>query len=220
MLILFIGYGLPERNPLDDDIVQIGGLVRRRRKTDLAASADMFGAGQTQQLLEQILQPVELRGHRPIGGLPRVGDGLGEIVGPQSHRCQGVSQLMRSVGDQASLPVERGPHHLRHGVERRREMAQLGRPRHVGRRTRDPFGHLGDGALEAVEWAKHPPGEGAGHDRCGDEYHKTTDCHPQPGSRYIACGGGSIDRQHDGTRQFAVLADPRGGEKTNAASTA
>ncbi len=135
----------------------------------------------------------------------------------QTDGGERIAQLVRRVGDEAPLTLERGPHRLSHRVERRGEVAQFRRPRHVGGQPGDPFGHLGDGALEPVDGAQHPPRERTSDQHRQHEQTQTADRHPQPAAGDAACRDRGVDRHYDGADQLPVVPDTRGGQDLVAA---
>ena len=92
-------------------------------------------------------------------------------------------------------------------------MAQFGRPRHIGGRPGDPFGHFGDRALQPVERPQHPSRQRSSDHRGQDEERETADRHPEPALRDVARCDRRIDSQDHGADQLTVVADTRGGEK-------
>jgi hypothetical protein len=163
-------------------------------------------------LLQQVLEAVQLRGHRTVCRITRLGDVVLEAVRTQSHGGERISQLMRGIGDESPLTVQGGPHHLSHRVERRSEVAQFGWTRHVCGRPGDPFGHLGGCALQPIERTQHPSGQRPCDHRGEDEQAQTADRHPQPaGGDFAGCDAG-VDRHDDGADQFPIVAYAVGGQ--------
>ena len=93
-LVLALGYGLPERDPLADQSVEVGRLGHGRAQPDQAAAADLLRPGEAQQLLQQVLQTVQLRGHRAVCRPSALGHIRVEAVRAQPDGRQRVPQLV------------------------------------------------------------------------------------------------------------------------------
>ena len=106
LLVLVIGDGLPECDALLDHVVQIRRIGDSGRQSDSAAAAHLLRAGQAQQLLQQILQPVQLGGHRAVRRPALLGHVVLEGVRTQTDCGQRIAQLVRGIGDEAPLPLE------------------------------------------------------------------------------------------------------------------
>jgi hypothetical protein len=65
-LVLAVGYGFPEGNSLTDQVVEVRRLHPGGTQPDSAAAADLLRAGEAKQLLQQVFQTVQLRGHRAV----------------------------------------------------------------------------------------------------------------------------------------------------------
>jgi hypothetical protein len=94
-LVLNIGNGLPNAEPVGDHVVE-GHLLNRcgLLQTDPAAAAELFGSGETQQLLQQRLEPVQLRGHGVVRRLSLFAHMGIEGVCAQADGRERVAQLV------------------------------------------------------------------------------------------------------------------------------
>jgi hypothetical protein len=105
-LILTVGDGLPERQAFIDHIGKVGGLLGRGGQAHPTTAADLLCPGQPQQLLQQVLEAVQFRGHRTVGRPAFLGHIVFQVVRAKPHGGKGIAQLVRCVGDEAALPVQ------------------------------------------------------------------------------------------------------------------